>query len=155
MNPVLPFRLKVPGKDEFKGLHAESTSFEFHGLARLDDGVLTLEWAGSARVQRVNPLSVRDEQLRLPAETLAIPAHRLRAAQLVGRWWRRRLEISSRDLGTLAIIPSEDGGMVRLWFAGRDREIAAALAAEITRAIHASADQAPRLSARGDDGAGA
>jgi hypothetical protein len=147
MNPVLPFRLKIPGKDEFVGLRAESTSFQFHGLARLDGAVLHLEWAGTARVQRVDPLSIRDESLRLPAESLEIPVWSLRRAEVAGRWWRLRLELSARELHALAIVPSEDRGVVRLWFRRRDRAFASALAADLTRAIAAP----PQLPAAGGE----
>ena len=94
MNPVLSFTLKVAGKDEFKGLRAESTSFQFHGLARLEGDTLILEWGGTARVQRVDPLSVRDEELKLPGETLIIPAQRLRAGHHL-----RRPALCRRPLG--------------------------------------------------------
>jgi hypothetical protein len=135
MKPVLPFTLKVAGKDEFKGLRAESTSFVFHGIARLEGETLILEWAGTARVQRVDPLSVRDEELKLPAETLIIPVHRLRSAEVAGRLWRMRLELSAGDLTTLAAVPSENQSVVRLWIRRRDRELAAAFAARLNQAL--------------------
>lgn len=150
MNPVLPFRLKIPGKDEFVGLRAESTSFQFHGLARLDGAVLHLEWAGTAHVQGVDALSIRDEKLFLPAESLELPVERLRAAEVAGRWWRSRLELSARELHALAIVPSEELGVVRLWFRRRDRELASALAADLSRAIAAP----PQLPAAGGEPSG-
>ena len=150
MNPVLPFRLKVPGKDEFVGVRVESTSFQFHGLARLDGALLNLEWAGTARVQGVDALSIRDDKLSLPAESLELPVDRLRTAEVLGRWWRLRLELSARELRALAIVPSEDSGVVRLWFRRRDRQVAVALAADLTRAIAAP----PQLPAAGDEPTG-
>jgi hypothetical protein len=135
VSAVLPFKLRVAGKDEFHGVHAVSTSFRFHGLLRFDWDHLWIEWAGSARVQDVGALTVRDEHLPLPAEALAIPVDRLRRAALAGGWWRPRLEISAKDLAALATVPSEDQGKVRFWYARRDRATAIALSAILSRAI--------------------
>ena len=150
MSAALRFKLKVAGTDEFRGVHAVSTSFRFHGLMRFNGVHLQIEWAGSARVQDVGALSIRDEQLPLPTETLTIPADRLWGAELSGGWWRPRLEISAKDVGALAIVPSEDQGKVRFWYARRDRAAAIALTAALNRAIAspplASTVQPPLLS---------
>jgi hypothetical protein len=135
-NPVLPFKLKVAGSDEFRGLNAISTSFRFHGLLQFDGATLQIEWAGSAQVQEVGALTVRDDQLALPEETLALPVERIRAAELAGGWWRPRLEISANDLQALRIVPSENQGMVRFWYARKDGAIAAGLAARLNAAIN-------------------
>lgn len=135
MTSTLRFKLKVAGTDEFRGVHAVSTSFRFHGLLRFDGTHLQIEWAGSARVQDVGALSIRDESLPLPMETLTLATDQLWGAELSGGWWRHRLEISAKDLDALAIVPSEDQGKVRFWYARRDRAVAIALAAALNGAI--------------------
>ncbi len=135
MSSELPFTLKVAGKDETDGLRAVSTTFHFHGMLLLDGEVLRIEWKGHARVQDVDILTVRDEQLPLPAETLIVPLARLRRAELLGGWWRPRLAISARDVHTLSVIPSEDQGVVCFWYARRDGALAAAMAEQLQRGI--------------------
>ncbi len=138
MNIELPFTLKVAGKDEVDGIRAVSTSFHFHGWLRLQGDVLQVEWSGHARVQDVELLSARDEQLPLPAELLLIPVARLRRAELRGGWWRPRIAITAGDTRTLAIIPSEELGTVCFWYARRDGAAAHALCTALTGAIGAS-----------------
>lgn len=135
MNDELPIKLKVAGKDEFRGVHAVSTSFAFHGWLRLEGTALRIEWKGIARVQDVGPLSATDERLPLPAETLVVPVARLRRAELVGGWWRPRLAVSARDLEALALVPSEEQGTVYFWYARQDRTAAARFAASLSAAI--------------------
>jgi hypothetical protein len=139
MTNELPIRLKVSGKDEFRGAHAISTTIRFHGWLRLDGASLHIEWSGYAQVQDVGPLSVRDERLPLPAETLIVPVARLRRAELVGGWWRPRLAISARDSRALALVPSEDEGTVHCWYARQERKAAVAFAAALSTAIAAAA----------------
>jgi hypothetical protein len=134
----LPFILKVAGKDEVDVVRAVSTSFHFHGWLRLDGAVLRIEWKGHARVEEVELLSVRDEQLPLPAESLVVPLARLRRAELLGGWWRPRLAISARDLHALSVVPSEDQGVVSFWYARRDAALAADLAVQLQRGIAAA-----------------
>lgn len=139
MTHDLPIRLKVSGKDEFDGLHALSTSFEFHGWLRLEGAALRIEWKGTARVQEVGPLSVSDERLPLPTEALVLPLVRLRRAELVGGWWRPRLAVSARDLEALALVPSEEQGTVHFWYARKEGKAAAEFAAALSSAIADSA----------------
>jgi len=137
MNDELPIKLKVAGKDEFRGTHAVSTSFAFYGWLRLDGAALRIEWKGVARVQAVGPLSASDKRLPLPTETLVVPVARLRRAELLGGWWRPRLAISARDLEALALVPSEEQGTVHFRYARRDRTAAARFAASLAAAIAA------------------
>jgi hypothetical protein len=131
----LPIRLKVSGKDEFHGVHAVSTTFRFHGWLRLECASLCIEWHGYAQVQEVGPLSVNDDRLPLPAETLIVPVARLRRAELVGGWWRPRLLVSARDGRALALVPSEDEGTVHFWYARHDRRAAMAFASALSTEI--------------------
>ncbi len=134
---ALPFSLKVPGEDSITLTAISSTTFKFSGLLRLDGAVLHLEWEGSAQVEEVESLSVRDETVPLPEEALDLPLEELRSIALLGGWWRPRVELCARSLGALNIVPSEEGGRVALWIARRDRASAATLVAAATRALRA------------------
>jgi len=127
----LPFRLKVPGKDAVTVTTASSTSFRFHGLLHLLDDAIQLEWTGTARVEEVSLLAVKEETLALPDETLTLPLSRLREMQLGGGWWHPYLELMGNDLEALRIVPSEDRGRVRLWLARRDRSLAREIATRV------------------------
>jgi hypothetical protein len=134
MTVVLPFKLKVPGKDEFQGADITSVSYRFHGLLRLDGTDLHIEWAGTAHVDEVGTLNVRSETLPLPSETLDLPVSRLATVEVRGGWLRPRLEITATDLAALAVVPGEAQGRVRFWIARSHREQAAALVEALHRA---------------------
>jgi len=138
MSLVLSFRLKVPGTDEFRGLDVISISYRFEGRLWLEGELLVIEWRGRANVQEVGTLNVRDDQLSLPAERLAVPASELARAVLEGGWWRPRLLVEARKMGALSIVPSEDLGRVRFWYARRDRDVAAEVVASLERAIRSA-----------------
>ena len=135
MPHILPFRLKVSGTDEFRGLNAISTSYRFYGLLRLDGPLLTIEWGGVAQVQNVGALSVRDERMALPDESITLPVTSLYPATVEGGWWRPRLRLRARAQGALAIVPSEDLGTVACWDARSDRPAALDLANALRAAI--------------------
>jgi len=138
MTSILPFRLKVPGKDEFRGLHAVSLSFRFHGLLRLEGYVLTIQWGGAYQVQDVGALTIRDDRLALPDERITVPVSHLYRATLAGGWWRPRLTLQAKELGALAVVPSEEHGTVQFWYARGDRTVALAMAAALSDAIAAA-----------------
>lgn len=139
----LPIRLKVTGRDEFDGPNAVSTSFRFHGWLRVEGESLRIEWTGVAHVQAVGPLELRDSELRLPTETVIVPATRLLRAELAGGWWRPRLELQGRDAEALALVPSEERGRVRCWYERRDRAVAVQLQAALAALIAGARGQAP------------
>jgi hypothetical protein len=143
MTGVLPFRLKVPGKDEFRGLRAVSISYRFHGVMRLEGALLVIEWQGAAQVQDVGALSVRDDRLDLPDERLTIPVSHLYRVTLAGGWWRPRLTLQAKSLRALAMVPSEDHGTVHFWYARRDRAAAIEMEAALNAAIAAAPAIAP------------
>ena len=129
----LPFRLRVPGKDALTATRAASTTFRFHGLLHLLDDAIRLEWTGTAEVEEVSLLAVKQETLALPDEVLALPLARVRSIELRGGWLLPYLELMGNDLEALRIVPGESRGRVRLWLARRDRP----LAAEIVAAVRA------------------
>jgi hypothetical protein len=135
MNDVVPFTLKVAGKDQFQGVKAVSTSYKFRGLLRFDGASLWIEWTGTYRVQEVGALTARDEEAPLPVESLTVPLARVLNVRFRGGWLRPRLELLGRDLAVFETVPGEDGGIARLWLARQDREIAASLTSRINQAI--------------------
>ncbi|HSR92374.1 MAG TPA: hypothetical protein VLK88_13810 [Gemmatimonadales bacterium] len=135
MNDVIPFTLKVAGKDQFRGVNAISTSYRFHGRLRFDGASLWIEWTGTYRVQEVGALTVRDDVAPLPSESLMVPLARVLNLRFRGGWLRPRLELAGRDLAVFETVPGEDGGIARLWLSRQDREIAESLASRVNRAI--------------------
>lgn len=135
MSDVIPFTLKVSGKDQFRGVKAISTSYRFHGRLRFDGVSLWIEWTGTYRVQEVGALTVRDDVAPLPNESLMVPLARVLNVRFRGGWLRPRLELAGRDLAVFETVPGEDGGIARLWLSRQDREIAESLASRVNRAI--------------------
>ena len=142
MTAILAFRLKVPGTDQFQGLHAVSTSYRFQGFLRLSGSALIIEWSGVAQVQDVGALTIRDDKLSLPDERLTVPVSHLYRATLAGGWFRPRLVLQARELGSLALVPSEEHGVVQFWYARADRQLATAMVAALTDAIGAASQSA-------------
>ena len=135
MSDVIPFTLKVSGKDQFRGVNAISTSYRFHGRLRFDRVSLWIEWTGTYRVQEVGALTVRDDVAPLPNDSLMVPLARVLNVRFRGGWLRPRLELAGRDLAVFETVPGEDGGIARLWLSRQDREIAESLASRVNRAI--------------------
>lgn len=132
---ILPFRLKVAGADEFKDFVAISTSYKFQGLLTLEDDELRIQWAGTAHVQEVATIDVRDEKIPLPDEELILPVSELYRAKLAGGWWRPRVMLQVRTINALQMVPSEDHGVVNFWYARSDGRAAADLVSRLTSAI--------------------
>ncbi len=135
MSDVIPFTLKVSGKDQFRGVNAISTSYRFYGRLRFDGASLWIEWSGTYRVQEVGALTVRDDVAPLPNESLMVPLARVLNVRFRGGWLRPRLELAGRDLAVFETVPGEDAGTARLWLSRQDRGIAESLASRVNRAI--------------------
>jgi hypothetical protein len=127
----LPFRLKVPKREELGFAGASSTRFRFRGLLHVQEEALYLEWTGTARVERFGLTGIGKETLQLPAENMTLPFARLGDIMLQGGWILPRLVLMGNDLDALRIVPSEDGGRVCLWLARRDRRLAADLVQQV------------------------
>lgn len=132
---ILPFKLKVTGSDEFKDFVAISTSYRFQGLLTLENEELRIQWAGTAHVQEVETIDVRDEKIPLPDEELILPVRELYRAKLAGGWWRPRVMIQARTINALQMVPSEDHGVVNFWYARADGRAALEVVNRITAAI--------------------
>lgn len=112
---------------------AESTSFKFHGLLRLEDEALRLEWTGTASVERVSLLDVEQQTLSLPDESLVLSFDEIRRLTLRWSWFMPHLELWGTDLDTLRMVPSEDAGRLKLWIARRDRGLARSIVDTVGR----------------------
>lgn len=145
----LPFRLKVPSKDNLTQESVTSwTTFAFHGLMHFDGTALHIEWGGTAATDVVEGVSVRSGIISLPPESVVIPVSRLRSVKLAGGWWRPRLELTGNDVTALAVVPSEAAGLVRFWVTRGDRRLAGELAAAMKlaareRLLASRADRLP------------
>jgi hypothetical protein len=140
---LLPFRLKVPGVDEVRDFKAISRSYRFRGQLQVREQGLCIEWGGTARVQEADTIDVRDDQIHLPDESLDVPFTSLYRAQVLGGWWRPRLELQARELAALAIVPSSEAGLVRFWIAHRDRAVARQVAEQINAGVATAALRTP------------
>lgn len=132
---TLPFRLKVPDREEISPLGVSSTSFKFHGLLQVMETGLLLTWNGTAKVEKFGLTGVGEDTLPLPEESLELAFDRLRDVSLEGGWLLPRLLLMGSDFDALRIVPSEEGGRVSLWLARRDlglaRDMAQAIRAQL------------------------
>lgn len=131
MSPTLPFRLKVPGKDEVDLIMVSSVSYKFHGFLHLEPDGVRLEWSGTAEVDEVGLASVEERKVPLPAEELFVPFEELRAVRIGGFWRWTYVELTEARLGVLRVVPGEEGGRVRCYVASRDRALARSVAEEM------------------------
>lgn len=138
MGSVLPFRLKVPGRDEVDGLDVISQSFRIHGYLQVDGDFLVIEWGGTTHVQEVGMSAVRDETEPIAEQRLAVPAADLLRAELAGGWFRPRLRVQARRVGALARVPGEKFGTVDFWYDRSERFTAIEVARDIAAAIEAA-----------------
>lgn len=137
MGPTLPFKLKLPGKDVLDGLGYTNRSFRVHGYLHLDGDVLVIEWGGTVRVQEFGAVSMRDETESLPNERLEVPVAELLRVELVGGWFRPRLRVQARTIGTLSSVPTEQGGLVEFEYERSERFTAIEFVAALGEAIAA------------------
>jgi len=135
MGAVLPFRLKVAGKDEIDGMNVTSMAFRVHGFLQVEGDRLVIEWGGTVAVDEVGAMGVRNDTERLPDERLEVPVTDLRRAALEGGWFRPHLKVQARRMGALTRVPSEHDGAVCFWYERTERFTAVAVARELNDAI--------------------
>ena len=83
---AVPFRLSR-GQDEFTAGSVTSTTEVVHGLLRLDDDRLVVQWRLARRTEHMGAVSVRsDEELEAVRE-LVVPLAGLAGAAVRRRWW--------------------------------------------------------------------
>lgn len=149
MTAVLPFRLKAASETQVAAWHSRTVSYRIHGLVRVEDGRLVLQWSGAAEVIEMKGTGARVKEETLPVRTVTLPVTRVAQLALEGRWWRWRLVLRATDLAALAEVPGARDGALILWIARRDRAIAAELIANLeiqqADAALAAAEEPPPL----------
>jgi hypothetical protein len=149
VTPVLPFRLKAASETHIAAWHSRTVSYRIHGLARVEDGHLVLQWSGSAQVIEMKGTGSRVKEETLPVRTVRLPVTRVAGLALQGRWWRWRVVLRATDLAALAEVPGARDGGLTLWIARRDRALAAELIANLeiqqADAALAAAEEPPPL----------
>ncbi|MEO8636163.1 MAG: hypothetical protein ABI587_12890 [Gemmatimonadales bacterium] len=137
MVPV-PFSLRVSGKDLSAADTVAWTTFRLVGLLVCEANALRIQWSGTGLLDAVTGLAVRSEIVPIPPETLLVPLAQICSVQLVGGWWRPRLEMIANDLDTFRSVPGAEGAHIRFWLARRDRPLAKRVMTEVHLAARAS-----------------
>ena len=149
MTTVLPFRLKVATDTKVAAWHSRTVSYRIHGLTRVEDGNLVVQWSGAAEIVEMKGTGSHVKEETLPVRTITLPVTRVAGLTLEGRWWRWRVVLRVTDLAALAEVPGARDGALTLWIARRDREIAAELIADLeiqqADAALAAAEEPPPL----------
>ena len=149
MTAVLPFRLKTAAETQVAPWHTRIVSYRIHGLMRVEDTRLVLEWSGTAEIIETKGTGTRVKEETLPVRTVTLPVTRVAQLALEGRWWRWRVVLRATDLAALAEVPGARDGALTLWIARRDREIAAELITNLeiqqADAALAAAEEPPPL----------
>jgi hypothetical protein len=130
VSAVLPFRLKAAGQSQVAAWYAREVSYRIHGVARIEERRLVLQWSGAAEISEVKGTAARVREEALPVRTVALPVTRVAGLRLRG-WWRLRIELHAADLELLAGMPGAERGMLTLWIARRDRAAAIELITDL------------------------
>jgi len=146
---VLPFRLKAAAETHVAAWHSRTVTYRIHGLVRVEDGHLVLQWSGAAEVIEMKGTGARVKEETLPVRTITLPVTRVAQLALEGGWWRWRLVLRATDLAALADVPGARDGALSLWIARRDRAIAVDLITNLeiqqADAALAAAEEPPPL----------
>ncbi len=124
MTPVLPFRLKAPGETHLARWHTRTVNYQIHGLMRLEDRRLVLEWSGLAEVFEVKGTAAKTYEESVPVQSVSLSVTRVASLTLEGGWWRPRVVLRSTDLAALADVPGTREGALTLFIARGDRALA-------------------------------
>lgn len=124
MTVALPFRLKATDESEVAAWYLRAVSYRLHGIARLEDGRLVIQWSGTSEVTEVKGTAARVREETLPVRSVALPITRITTVMLAGGWWRPRVVLRVADLSVLAAIPGAAHGALTLWIRRGDRALA-------------------------------
>src|SRR5215469_4113311 len=103
---------------------ARSVSTDLHGVLRLVDDLVVLEWSGTRRISEAGRGNARSVTEPLPIGRAVVPVASLSQVGLRRRWWRTRIEILSSDLAAIAAVPTASGGRLVLAVSRADRDAA-------------------------------
>lgn len=131
----LPFRIRIPSEEsvDLDGQEV-SVTYRLHGLLRLVDNALALEWIVRRRTE-TDSLTDGDVQLdESPVGTASVPVAWIVRADVRGGWWSPRLEILARRIDAFESIPGARPGSLTLRIRRQDRELAGVIAAAVAAA---------------------
>jgi hypothetical protein len=120
---------------------ARSVSTVLHGVLRLADDLVVLEWSGTRTFSEAGRGNVRSVTEPVAVGRAVFSVASLTRVAVRRRWWRTRIELVSSDLTALATVPTATGGRLTLAVARSDRHAAADLVSriELAAADHAIA----------------
>lgn len=124
MDVILPFRLEADDDSEVSPWYFRAVSYELHGLARLEEGRLVLQWSGTSEVTEIKGTATRVREEPLPVRRVVLPVTQIASVALEGGWWRPRVVLRVADLGVLSDIPGAARGALALRIARSDRALA-------------------------------
>ncbi|MGH7720497.1 MAG: hypothetical protein ACREON_16825 [Gemmatimonadaceae bacterium] len=146
---ALPFTLRVAGKSRVERGYVAETKYRVHGVARVQNARLVLEWSGTMEIAEAGRGGAGTRTEPIPLARTELPLLQVTSAELRSRWWRPRLELVISDLGAAIAIPGSRGGRVVLRLARRDWTAASDLVStvELERAdaMLRAADALPEL----------
>gem|GEM_PF-3454674 len=125
----LPFRIKVPDDDEWGFTGFQQTTYTITGLLHCTEEALYLEWVERRKIERFTLGDVGTEHEEFPVEMLEIPIDWIASLEVAGGWWIPRVRLRARRLDAFDGIPGAEPGRLMLVIAGRDRALAAQIAA--------------------------
>lgn len=131
MRTSVPFALSLGKEASVVRNHVVSKKFQVRGVARLERDRLTLEWSGSIEITEVDKGTVRHLRESVPAQRLVLPAARIAAIEIRGRWWKPHIELRTLGIGPLELMPGASAGRVDLRISRRDWSVAAELVSQV------------------------
>ena len=137
---TLPFVIKR-SSDEMDFTEITSTTEEVHGILRIEEDVLVVQWSTARQTERVGITAIRTERDLDPAREVRLPLVGLGGATYRWRWWlfqpRATLVIRAADLKAFRILAGDSGLLLehpaelRLGVRWGDRALAKEFAAEL------------------------
>ena len=140
---TMPFRVSADSQ-VIAGGSVTTTEERRHGVVRLEDDRLVVQWRVEREVQRIGH-EIRTDVEREGMREVTVPVRMLGDARVVerGRWWWRRWElvVTARDLAAFDTLAGDEGfalehpAKLELPVHRSDLELARELASELELAI--------------------
>jgi hypothetical protein len=141
--PALPFTLRR-SKDVFSGSGMTTTTETVHGLLRLTEDHLLVQWRLARKTDHLGGEMRSEEELETVRQ-VTVPLNGIAGAVVRHRWWkwpgRFQLELTASDLSAFEEVAGQAGlkmahpAQLVLKVARRDRLAAEEFAAEVALAI--------------------
>ncbi len=108
---ALPFVLKR-ATDVFTAAGMTTTRETVHGLLRLDNGQLKIQWRVGRKTEHLG-VEMRTDQEVEPVREIVVPLRRVAGATVRGRWWNwlvgPRLIVTAADLAAFEEVAGDTG----------------------------------------------